>query len=216
MTKFWPGILALVAVALFGLLNLDRLPAEVATHWNLQGEADGWSGRLTAVLLLPGFGLVLAGLLVFLPRIDPKRANFALHEKAWWMLGNTVLVFMAVLNLFVIGTNLGWPVRIDRVLGVGIGVLLLVLGNYITRVRQNWFMGIRTPWTLSSERSWRETHRTGGRLFMVAGLILVVATLVTRRLPLWVTLVAVAVPALVALVVSYRVWRDDQGKDGAA
>ena len=65
MTKFWPGILALVAVALFGLLNLDRLPAEVATHWNLQGEADGWSGRLTAVLLLPGAGLVLAAIVLF-------------------------------------------------------------------------------------------------------------------------------------------------------
>jgi uncharacterized membrane protein len=217
VSRLWPGIAALVAVAIFGLINLDRLPAEMATHWNLRGEPDGWSAPLTAVLLLPGLGLVLAGLLAFLPRIDPKRANFPLHEKAWWLLSNTALLFMAILNLFVIGTNLGWPVRIEQVLGIGVGVLFLVLGNYLTRVRQNWFMGIRTPWTLSSERSWRETHRIGGRLFMLAGLFLVVATLVNKRLPTWVILVAAAVPALIAVVVSYREWRADQpARDGVS
>jgi uncharacterized membrane protein len=123
-----------------------------------------------------------------------------------------VLVFLAALHVFLIGTNLGWAVPFNQVLGVGIGLLFLVLGNYITRVRQNWFMGIRTPWTLSSERSWRETHRIGGRLFMAGGLFLVVAALVNRHLPGWVILVAVAVPSVIALVISYVEWRADQAE----
>lgn len=210
MKRMWPGLLALVAAAIFGLVNLERLPAEIATHWNLRGEPDGWSSRLTAVLLMPALGLLMAGLFVALPKIDPKRANFPLHEKAWWLLSNTSLVFLGVLNIFLVGTNLGWPIQFSQVLGVGIGVLFLVLGNYITRVRQNWFMGIRTPWTLSSERSWRETHRIGGRLFMAGGLFLVVAALVNKRLPAWVILVAVVVPSVIALVVSYVEWKADQ------
>lgn len=210
MKRMWPGLLALVAAAIFGLVNLERLPAEIATHWNLRGEPDGWSSRLTAVLLMPALGLLMAGLFVALPKIDPKRANFPLHEKAWWLLSNTSLVFLGVLNIFLVGTNLGWPIQFSQVLGVGIGVLFLVLGNYITRVRQNWFMGIRTPWTLSSERSWRETHRIGGRLFMAGGLFLVVAALLNKRLPAWVILVAVVVPSVIALVVSYVEWKADQ------
>lgn len=218
MKRMWPGVLALVAAAIFGLVNLERLPAEIATHWNLRGEPDGWSSRLTAVLLLPALGLLMAGLFVVLPKIDPKRANFTLHEKAWWLLSNTALVFLGVLNIFLVGTNLGWPIPFGQVLGVGIGILFLVLGNYITRVRQNWFLGIRTPWTLSSERSWRETHRIGGRLFVAGGLFLVVAALVNKRLPVWVILVAVAVPSVIALVVSYVEWKADQDerRDGGA
>lgn len=214
MTRLWPGIVALLAALAFGLAQRGALPAEVATHWNIHGEADGWSSPLVAVVLLPAIGLLLAAFLVVLPRFDPKRANFPLHEKAWWLLGNTLLVFMGVLQLFVIGVNLGWPVRIDQVLGIGLGALLVVLGNYLSRVRQNWFMGIRTPWTLSSERSWRETHRLGGRLFMLGGLLLLILAAVQGRISPIAIILGAIVPAAVAVVWSYKVWRDDPDAEG--
>ena len=209
MRKLWPGCLALIAVLILGLAMLSRLPEQVATHWSLTGEADGWSSRTVAVLLLPGLGLVLAALLAAAPRIDPKRDNFPLHAGAWWLLANALLIFLAVLQLGVVAVGLGWIASLDRVLGFGVGALLMILGNYFTRVRANWFFGIRTPWTLSSDRSWRETHRIGGRLFLLGGLLLVVVTAVTGRLPAWAIIVGVFVPALIAAVVSYLVWRSD-------
>ncbi len=214
MRKLWPGFLALGAVVVFGLLNLHRLPAELPTHWNIRGEVDGWTGKNLAVVLLPGIGLAIGLLLAFLPKVDPRRANFPLHEDAWWLIANTLLLFLAGVQLFVIGSGLGWAVSMERVIGVGVGGLMVVMGNYLTRVRQNWFLGIRTPWTLSSEKSWRETHRLGGWLFVAGGLFILGATLVTSRLAPWAVLVGVGVPAVVSLVYSYLVWRNDPESGG--
>lgn len=212
MRKLWPGLLALVAVAIFGFLSYSRLPEQVATHWNLSGEVDGWSSRTTAVFFVPVIGLAIAVLLAWLPKADPKRANFPMHENVWWLIGNATLVFMALVHLLVIGIALGWGVSMDRVLGLGLGGLFVIIGNSLTRVRQNWFLGIRTPWTLSSERSWRETHRLGGTLFVLGGLFLIVATTIGGRLLPWVVLVGAGVPAVVSVVYSYLVWKKDQEK----
>lgn len=216
MRKLWPGLLGLVAVLVFGLLNLDRLPAELPTHWNLQGEVDGWTRKHLAVVMVPVLGLVIAVLLAFLPKIDPRRANFPLYEGVWWLVGNTILLFMAGIQVFVIGSGLGWAVSMERVVGLGVGGLLMVMGNYITRVRQNWFLGIRTPWTLSSEASWRETHRLGGPLLVLGGIFIIATTLLTGRLAPWVPIVGAALPALISVVYSYLVWRDDPEAGGKA
>jgi uncharacterized membrane protein len=214
--KLWPSLAVLLAVAAFGVARFNDLPAEMATHWNLRGEADGWSGRTLAVVGLPLLAILTAGLLSIVPRIDPKRANFAEHANAFWLLVNAVILFLALLHLTMIGTNLGWAVPINRVVGIGLGALLMVLGNYLTRIRQNWFLGIRTPWTLSSEKSWRETHRLGGRLFVAGGLLLMVTTLVTGTLQPWVLVAGVAVPAVALVIYSYVIWsRDPSTKAGA-
>jgi uncharacterized membrane protein len=214
--RLWPSLVVLLAVTLFGVARLNDLPTEMATHWNLRGEADGWSGRNVAVFGLPLLALLTAGLLALVPRIDPKRANFQQHAGAFWLLVNAVVIFLALLHLMVLGSSLGWPVEIPMVIGVGVGVLLMVLGNYLARIRQNWFLGIRTPWTLSSETSWRETHRLGGRLFVAGGLLLIIATLVTGRLHAWVLIAGVAVPTVVVVIYSYVVWsRDPATKAGA-
>lgn len=209
MRKLWPGLLAIALVTVYGLLNLSRLPAELATHWGFDGEVNGTMPKLLAILFAPGLGLVLAGLLSALPKLDPRKANFEMYEGTWWLNGNAALVFLAVLNLFVIGIGLGWNVSMERVVGLGLGTLLALIGNYITRVRPNWFLGIRTPWTLSSERSWRQTHLLGGRLMVLGGLLMVAVTLVTGKLPVWALIVGALAPGLVSVVYSYFVWRED-------
>lgn len=216
MRKLWPGVLAVVAAGVFGIVMHDRLPEQVATHWNLNGEPDGWSSRTVAVAMLPALGLLLAAFLTVAPKIDPKRKNFALHENSWWLLANAVLVFLAGLHVIALGSALGWPIPFNKALGLGLGAMMVILGNYITRVRQNWFLGIRTPWSLSSERSWRETHRIGGRLMALGGLVLVIISLVMGRVPGWILLACLGVPALVAVMVSYMVWKNDPEAGGVA
>ncbi len=209
MRKLWPGLVAIALATTFGLLNLGKLPAELPTHWNFRGEVDGWTRSGIAVFFAPAIGLALAAIISVLPKFDPRRANFPLYEGTWWMIGNVILVFLALVHAIVIGNGLGWQIPMPLVIGLSVGALFVVLGNYLTRVRPNWFLGIRTPWTLSSERAWRETHRIGGTLFVLGGLLLITVTLITGKPPLWALLLGGLGPGLFSLVYSYFAWRRD-------
>lgn len=210
LRAFWPGAVALLVALAVGLLAWDRLPDRVPVHWNFRGEADRWGSPGEVIFLLPGTGLLILGLLAVLPTVDPKRENHALHSSAYVLTGNAVLVFLAALHLLILAVSAGYEIRMNRVLAIGIGVLLMVIGNVLTQARQNWFFGIRTPWTLTSERSWRATHRLGGRLWVAGGLLLV---LVGVFAPQWFGLGIVAgvgIPTLIAVVYSYQVWRQER------
>lgn len=209
MRKLWPSVVVLVAVTVFGVLRYDELPVQMTSQWDLAGKGYDWSSRKEAMYTVPLVALVTALLFALVPRIDPKRANFEQHASAFWLLANAVVGFFALIHLFFIGSNLGWPVSMQQVIGIGFGALLMVLGNYLTRIRQNWFLGIRTPWTLTSEKSWRETHRLGGKLFFAGGLLLLLVALITGRLPGWAIAVGIATPAVVSLIYSYVVWSRD-------
>src|SRR5690606_15651626 len=185
MKKMAPGMLAVLAALAFGVWALPELPEQVATHWGLDGHPDGWSSKTRAAILLPSFGVGLGILLGFLPRIDPRRADFYLHAGTYWVIANAVLMFLAIIHSAVIGSALGWAVPLSRIIPIGIGILLLLIGNLMTRMRPNWFMGIRTPWTLSSDLSWRKTHRLAGYGFVLSGLLSIVAGIVRPEWAPW-------------------------------
>ncbi len=209
LKHLWPGLLVGLLVSGIGLLLVPQLPEQMVTHWNAQGEADGWSPRLMGVLLLPGIMLVVAVTLVVAPKLDPKRANFTQHAGAYWVIANAVLVFMAGVQGVVLLTNLGHTLDINRLISGGVGLLFVVLGNLLSRVRPNWILGIRTPWTLSSERSWRETHRIGGYTFVLGGLVLIAMGFLS---PSWFMpglIVVITLTAVVPVVWSYIVWKQD-------
>ena len=216
MRKMIPGLLALAAALGFGIWALPSLPDQVASHWGLSGEPDGWSSKETLVYLLPLFGVGIALLLAVVPRIDPRRANFELHGGTYWTVANAAMVVIAGIHVALIAFNLGWPVRINQVAGIAVGGLFILIGNLMTRMRPNWFMGIRTPWTLSSDTVWRKTHRVGGYAFVVAGLLLVVMGFAQ---PAWFAGVLIAGAfgaALVPVIYSYFVWRAEQEGEGSA
>lgn len=215
MRKMAPGIVALLAALAFGIWALPDLPEQVVTHWGLNGEPDGWSSRTTAVFILPGFGLGLAVLLTFLPRIDPRRESFPEHAGTWWILGNGILVFLAVIHIAALGYGLGWPLPIARIVVIGVGALFVLIGNFMTRMRPNWFMGIRTPWTLSSEIAWRKTHRVGGYGFVGGGVLAILAGLLRPEWAHWIMLGSIGVTVIGAVIYSYFVWRGDTERAGA-
>ncbi len=212
--KLWPGLLLNLGAAVFGFAMLSRLPERVASHWGAHGEINGWSSRLALVLLVPIMSLVMAVVLAYAPQLDPKRRNFPMHAGAYWVVTNAVLVFLAVVHVVLIGFNLGWQVDINAVIGVGLGVLFMVLGNVLTRVRPNWIFGVRTPWTLSSDRSWRETHRLAGYGFVAAGLAVFVTSFTSPKAMFIVVLVGVGGTALVAVIWSYFAWKRDPNAQG--
>lgn len=201
--------IALVAAA-FSVWAYPRLPDVVTTHWNFKGEPDGYSSRLLAAGLLPLFLAVLPLIFRVLPKIDPKGENYAKFSEAYWLIANTVVLFLAGVHVAVLLNAMGTPIDINLVVGLGVGLLLMVLGNYLGKVQPNWFMGVRTPWTLASDTVWRKTNRTAGWLFVLAGLIIAVSSFVPSIPTVTVMGVAIALAALIPVVQSYVLWKKER------
>lgn len=152
-----------------------NFPVRVASHWNFAGQVDGYSGRMGGAFGLPTLLCVMYILFLILPAIDPKRERYAEFDRYYRFLKTaimaTLLVVYTAMGLF----NLGYPIKIGYVVSGSIGLLMTVLGSFMGKIKNNWFVGIRTPWTLSSERVWDKTHRVGGWLFIIYGLIIIVS-----------------------------------------
>ncbi len=209
MRKLWPGLLASAAAAVFGFLEYSRLPERVASHWDLHGEVNGTTSRLFLVLLVPVLALTMAAVLSIAPRLDPKGRNFPLHAGSYWLVTNLVLVFLAVVHVLVLGYNLGWPIHIQHVMMPGLGLLFVVMGNVLTRVRPNWVFGIRTPWTLSSDLAWRETHRIGGYGFVAVGVVVLLLSMIHPAWSIYALLGGLLAVTLLAVTWSYFAWKRD-------
>lgn len=208
------GYVVALAAALVSAWAYPYLPPRVATHWGLSGQPDGYSSKWIAVALLPLMILAVRGVVGVLPRIDPKGANYQKFAGTYWLIFNGVILFMGLLHLVVLAYGLGAPVQMNRVIPAGAGVLLMVVGNYLTRVQPNWFVGIRTPWTLSSESVWRRTHRVGGRLLAGGGALMAVAAFLPARVHLVVFFATLVLVSVVPLVLSYVWWKREPKNAG--
>jgi uncharacterized membrane protein len=214
--KLVPGLLVVAIAAGFSVWAYPQLPAQVATHFNLHGQPNGWSSRLVAAVLAPALGIAIALVFTVLPHIDPRRANYAKFGPTYWTIANAVLVLLAVFHVVSLGKALGWDINMNRVTSLGVGGLLVLLGNLMTRIRPNWFMGIRTPWTLSSDTVWRKTHRFGGIAFVIAGLCIAATALLASPWALYGGMGVGGAAALATVVYSYVVWKGEQDAGGSA
>lgn len=212
MRSRWLGFLLAVVAVGISIWAWPRLPDRVPTHWNLRGEPDGYSARIVAVTLAPAVLLGLAAVMQILPKIDPKRDNFPKYSDSYWIVVNAILMFLLAIHIAIVGTGLGAPISMGKLVPIGIGLLFVVLGSVLADIEPNWFMGIRTPWTLSSERVWRKTHETGGRLFVIAGVVIIVVGFFEGLATIFVTALAIAVAAVVPIVRSYVLWRKERGR----
>lgn len=208
-------LLTAVAVTLQLLLSAWALTqvdpgAPVPIHWNIDGRADGFAEAWLALSMMPLATAAVGALLAFLPRIDPRRANLARSATAYRWIGGAGIVLLAAVHVLVVLAAIGRELPVDRFVGIGAGLVFVVAGNFLSKTRSNWMMGIRTPWTLSSERSWDRTHRLGSYLFIVAGLGVMVAAVVAPPPVIFGVLIGtlvVMVPVLFAY--SFVAWRDD-------
>jgi len=210
MRSRWFGLVVAALGAVVSVWAYGRLPETVATHWNLQGTPDGFSSRIWAVVLMPLVTVGLTSLFNVLPRVDPRRENYAKFLDSYWLIANAILVFTGVVHGLILANGLGYTVQVDRLLPVGVGLLFVFLGNYLTRVEPNWFIGVRTPWTLSSDTVWRKVHRTAGWLFVIAGIVIAAGAFAPRSafMPLFVVTIVAA--AGIPVAQSYVLWKREQ------
>ncbi len=169
-------VIALGTVALSFLISAyfyPRMDEMLASHWNAAGEADGYMPKFWALFIVPFISAGLLLLLAAIPRIDPLKANIGKFRGHYNLFILAMPVFMLYLHLLTIAWNLGLVFDFVRALAPAFGFLFYIIGVVMENTKRNWFIGIRTPWTMSSERVWDKTHRTGGRLFKAAGVIAV-------------------------------------------
>ena len=188
---------------LVGALVYSRLPEQVATHFDLQGNPDGWSSRAFAVFGLPGILLAVNLLIPFALRADPKHKNMsgALVNIVIW----TVPVVSLLCSGLTLGRALGYDLRIEVVLPVFMGVLFILIGNYLPKTKQSYTMGIKLPWTLASEENWNRTHRLAGFLWVLGGVYFIVMSFIGWNLIAF--LIPLALMVLAPTVYSYLLYR---------
>ncbi|WAH43137.1 SdpI family protein [Alicyclobacillus fastidiosus] len=202
---------AVLAVVL-GMVAYHHLPALVATHYDLAGKADRMGSRLQAVLVEPATMLGMILLWHVLWRIDPKKRNYKSFWSTYRYIGGVIVVFTALTYLGSLGQLLNIVGTSSmRFMPTVFGIMILLLANVLPRIQPNWWVGIRTPWTLSSATNWNRTHRLAGHLGIPTGILMVILAWV---LPKSMISLAVLVPillwALIAVVASYVYGRQEE------
>jgi len=210
MRSRWFGVIVAVLAAAVSVWAYPQLPPTVATHWNLRGTPDGFSSRTLAVAIMPAVMLVMAGVFRVLPRLDPRGENYAKFIGTYWLIANSVIVFLLIAHGLILATGLGYAVKIDRLMPIGVGVLFIILGNFLTRVEPNWFVGIRTPWTMSSDTVWRKTHRTGGWLMVAGGFVIAACAFLPHGAFLPLFIAAILIMVVIPIVQSYILWKREK------
>jgi uncharacterized membrane protein len=180
---------ALLVLAPFLLLAVfwNQIPERVPIHWNLNGQIDHWGSKSSGLLSLPLVSLVTVALLRFTPWLDPKlrgKRNWTDRMRAVLPIFRVLFAaFFFVVFLLVLCVSLGASLSVGRILVSSILLLLAGVGNFLGNLRPNYFIGLRTPWTLESDATWRATHRLGGRLlFFGAMALLLVEFILPQRL----------------------------------
>ena len=199
----------LVLLVPFAALPLlwGRLPDAVPTHWNLWGEPDGYSGKAFGLLMLPCLSVGVYLLYWLIPKIDPKR-TLAADQKPLPAFRFFTALFFTAFFFVTVSAAAGAPIlNMARLAPLVVLLLLLVLGNYLTTVQPNYFIGIRTPWTLEDPEVWRRTHRLGGRLWVAGSALLLMLLAVLDPVAFPVAFgVGIAAMVLVPLGYSYYLY----------
>jgi uncharacterized membrane protein len=213
------GIASALLVVLLVVVALavgSSLPAELRlpTHWGISGRPDKFSGKWVALLMPGGMAALLSLLFWFLPALEPRARNLGRSEGLYLWTWTALLLVSAAIELVVVSVALHWGLRVEHVMTAAIGLVFVLIGNQLGKSRSMYLVGIRTPWTLSSEEVWIKTNRLGGKLMVLGGLLIVGASF----LPLPSGLLAGLFGALLAVMVgvpvvySYLLWREEKAQ----
>jgi uncharacterized membrane protein len=209
MRAEWPQWALLFVMFLAPTILFPMVPEQIPSHWGPNGQADGYGNRWVGLFMLPTIATAIYILLLLAPKIDPGRANYERFGDTYKLIRLALLLFFSLFEAAVLAAALGYQFNMNTFVFPTMGVLFLILGNCMGKIRPNWFCGIRTPWTLSSKLSWTKTHRLGGRLFMLVGIVTIFTVFLS---PPWNVGVLVGSTLLMTawvFVYSYLVWRHD-------
>jgi uncharacterized membrane protein len=203
-------VLAIVVLSfVLGIYFYDTMPSQMASHWNIRNEVDGYMSRFWGLFFMPIIALGLMLLFVAVPRIDPLKQNIERFRAYFEIFIVVLFLFLFHVYLMTILWNKGYRFILIRTLAPAFAVLLISAGVMLEHAKRNWFVGIRTPWTLSSEHVWERTNRLGGLLFKLAG-VLCLGAIPFHRYAIYFLLVPILLAAAFLVVYSYWEYRRER------
>ena len=209
-------LLLLVALPFIYLaFTWNSYPDQVPIHFNHQGTPDRYAGKAVGLLLLPATNVFVYLLLKFLPRIDPRYKNYALFEGRYTAIRLAIQAFMVFIFFLITSAARTGAILSPKLLFIALAIFFMILGNYLSAVRPNYFVGVRTPWTLDNEEVWKKTHRFTGRLWVLSSLVLLIVTLFLENPHPALLIAVVVLISFLPIVYSYLVYRKIGPKNGA-
>jgi uncharacterized membrane protein len=214
LKKEWYIVLLLLLPFAVSAYLWDEMPDTVPTHFNIYGEVDDWGPKWVNAFMFPAIGLFTYLLLIFLPLIDPKK-RIESRQKPIAAIRILLSIFMVGMYVFIMATSLGKQLAVDSYIKAGVGALIMVLGNYMNSVKQNYFIGVKTPWTLENEEVWKLTHRLTSKIWTVGGLLMVIQPFAIPHpqigIAIYISIITVLV--IVPVVYSYVIFQKLQKKN---
>jgi uncharacterized membrane protein len=204
-------VLSLIAISIVaGVLLWNQLPDLMASHWNANDQVDGYMPKFWGVFMMPLMVLGMYVLFLVIPGIDPLKANIAQFRGAF----NLFIVLISVFMLYIHGLTLAWSLgyqdfKMSAAMLPFMGVLFIFIGYMLRQAKRNFFIGIRTPWTLSSDTVWEKTHQLGSVLFMVSGALAFIGSFLGGELAFWLFFVPLMGSALFLVIYSYILYRSE-------
>jgi len=195
-------LVIIIACFVIGIYLYPKMPEQMASHWNAQGKVDGYMSRFWGVFLMPFVFVGLALLFIAIPRIDPLKNNIEKFRKYYDGFIILFFIFMLLVYFQTILWNLGIEISPNLAFPILMGFLFFYIGVLLENAKRNWFIGIRTPWTLSNDKVWNKTHKLGSKMFKTAGIIALIGFLFQKYATYFI-LIPVLFAAFYLIVYSY-------------
>ena len=201
-------LLMVIAATIVGVVLWNRLPDLMASHWGPNDEVNGYISKFWGVFLMPLITLGMLVLFMIIPSIDPLKANIAQFRDVFNLFITLIVAFMVYLYFLTLRWNLGYTdFGISKAMLPALGILFFFVGYMLRKAKRNFFIGIRTPWTLSSDRVWDETHRLGSVLFMISGALAFIGSFLGGMTAFWFLFAPLMISTLITLVYSYLLYQ---------
>jgi uncharacterized membrane protein len=195
-----------ILLFVLGVYLYPQLPERIVSHWNAKGEANGTMSKFWGIFLLPVITLAIVLLFIFIPKLDPLKKNIEKFRSSYNHFIVLFVLFMLTIYLHSLLWNLGIQFDVNLVFPIALGVLFFYLGVLLPRMKRNWFIGIRTPWTLSSDKVWDKTHKLGSKLFKASGIISVLG-IFFKDYAIWFMIIPIILAAILSAVYSFIVYK---------
>ncbi|WP_339063883.1 SdpI family protein [Tepidibacillus marianensis] len=211
----WILILLILSTFITGIALYSHMPDQVPIHWNLKGEVDGYAGKFQGTFMMPFLSLGMFLLFLFLPKLDPRKANYQDFRKTYEIILWAIQLFLIVIyyltmyHAMVPAKDIPKYLQISFVVPLLVSILFIVLGNYMGKVKDNFFVGFRNPWTLSSKEVWYKTHRLGGKLFVISGILGIIGVFFGGTVAFILLLVPIILSSIVTMAYSYFVFQEE-------
>jgi len=206
--KEWPIMLLILLSFILGIYFYPSLPDKVPSHWNINGQIDGYSSRFFGAFGIPMMNIGLYVLLLAAPLIDPKKRNYDYFSSTYRFIRYLTHILFIGIQALTLVAAFGIMVNTTIAIQIGISLFFALLGNVMGRFKHNYFVGIKTPWTLASEEVWKKTHRMAAPIWVAGGILGVLTAFIGGSAGFKIFFVAIMAMALIPVVYSYIAYRN--------